>query len=73
MENKPSRISFDPEICHGKASITGTRVLVSTILDSIAEGAQEDDILKNYPSLKKEDIKAALVYASKLAKEEVIA
>ncbi|MEK6874327.1 MAG: DUF433 domain-containing protein [Nanoarchaeota archaeon] len=46
---------------------------MSTILDSIVEGATQEEILQNYPNLTKEDIKAALIYASKLAKEEVIA
>ncbi len=67
------RISFDPEVCHGKACIRGTRVLVSVILESIAEGATVADILKNYPRLKREDVQAALLYASSLAKEEVLA
>ena len=69
MENK---IIVDPEICHGKACIKGTRIMVSVILDSLAEGLTYDEIIENYPSLKKEDIKAALEYAATLAKEEVI-
>lgn len=55
-------ITFDPKICHGKACIKGTRVFVSIILDCLAEGMSDDEILKNYPSLKKEHIQAALHY-----------
>jgi len=65
-------ISFDPEICHGKACIKNTRVLVSVILDCLAEGMGENEIVENYPSLKKEDIHAALHYGAMLAREEVI-
>ncbi len=65
------RISVEPDICHGKACIKGTRIMVSTILDSLAEGMTEEEILKEYPVLKLEDIKAAIEYAALLAKEEV--
>ena len=64
-------ISFDPNICHGKACIKGTRVLISVILDCLTEGMTEIEILENYPSLKKEHIKAALQYAAMLAREEI--
>jgi uncharacterized protein (DUF433 family) len=44
------RISVDPEICHGTACISGTRIPVSVILDNLAEGVSREDILKNdYP------------------------
>ncbi len=45
------RISFDPQVCHGKACIKGTRVLVSVVLDGLAEGMSEAEILQEYPSL----------------------
>ncbi len=67
------RISINPSICHGKACIRGTRVMVSVILDNLAEGRTEMEIVKDYPSLKKEDIKASLEYAALLAKEEILA
>ena len=66
------RISVNENICHGKACIKGTRIMVSVILDNLAEGMDVDEILKNYPSLKEEDIKSALEYASLLAKEETL-
>ncbi len=67
-----SRITVDPRICHGKACVRGTRVLVSVILDSLAEGLSNEEILQNYPKLTKEDIKAVLEYAARIAKEEVL-
>lgn len=61
------RISIDPNICHGKACIKGTRIMVSVILDNLAEGESADRILASYPTLEKEDIEAALRYASAMA------
>lgn len=58
------RISINPKICHGKPCITGTRIMVSVILDNLMEGVLEGKILKEYPSLHPEDIKAAIVYTA---------
>ena len=66
------RISVNPNICHGKPCIAGTRIMVSVILDNLAEGVPEAEILREYPSLQSEDIKAALAYAALLAREEEI-
>jgi len=66
------RVVSDPQICHGKACIKGTRIMVSVILDNLAAGVSEAEILQNYPALKKEDIQAALAYAAALAKEEIV-
>ena len=60
------RIELDPRVCNGKAVIQGTRIPVSVILDQIASGDSWDDIVKGFPELKKEDIQAALLYASSL-------
>jgi len=57
----------DPDICGGELCARGTRVFVTTILDSLAEGATRDEILRSYPSLKPEHIQAALAYAADLA------
>jgi len=70
--NWRERISVDPMICHGKACIKGTRIMVSIILDNLAADVSIDGILKSYPSLTKEDIKAAIAYAADLARERVI-
>ena len=67
------RILVDPKICHGTACISGTRIPVSVILDNLAEGTSREDILKSYPTLKSEDIDAALAYAALLTRERQIA
>lgn len=66
------RISVDPNVCHGKACITGTRIMVSVVLDNLATGEPLERILKNYPTLKPEDVQAALQYAAELARERVV-
>ena len=64
------RISVNPNICHGKPCFKGTRVMLSIVLDSLAEGSTPAEILADYPTLKTEDIQAALAYAAELAREE---
>jgi uncharacterized protein (DUF433 family) len=59
-----------PQVCHGKLCAAGTRVLVTNILDSLAEGATREEILRSYPSLQPLHIDAALAYAAELAREE---
>jgi len=66
------RISIDPQICHGKACILGTRIFVSVILDNMAAGVTETEILRQYPVLTREDIQAALAYAAELVRERTI-
>ncbi|GAX59720.1 hypothetical protein SCALIN_C04_0208 [Candidatus Scalindua japonica] len=58
------RVSVDPQMCHGKACIKGARVMVSVILDNLADGESAESILKSYPSLKQGDIHAAISYAA---------
>lgn len=65
-------ITVDPMICHGQACIKGTRVMVSVILDNLAEGLDVQETIKSYPSLTKESIQAAINYAAELARERVI-
>ncbi len=50
----------------------GTRVIVSVVLDNLAAGVSEEEILKSYPSLKAEDIRAAMAYAAELARERIV-
>lgn len=64
-------ISVDPEIHHGEACITGTRIPVSIIVGSIADGMTFDEILVDYPQLKKDSIKAALAYAADTVRQEI--
>ncbi len=68
------RIVLDPKIMLGKPVIKGTRLTVEIIVEKIAYGETVEDIKKDYPFLKKDDIRAALLYAAKrLANEEVYA
>jgi uncharacterized protein (DUF433 family) len=67
-----ARISHDPDICHGQACIKGTRIPVTVILDNLAAGLTEDEILTSYPTLSAADLKAALAYAADLAHERVL-
>jgi len=75
MEDKEvfDRISSDPDILHGKPCIKGTRIPVYLIVSLIAEGVSVEEIIKDYPSLTAEDIKAAVKYASKLCEYEAYA
>ena len=66
------RVSIDPNICHGKPCIKGTRIMVSIVLDYLRAGEPREEILRQYPTLKAEDIDAALGYAAWLAHEEEI-
>jgi len=70
--NWKERITVDPAVCHGKACIKGTRVMVSVILDNLADGISEAEILKSYPTLKQEDIKASIAYAAELSRERMV-
>ena len=67
-----ARISIDPEVCHGQACIRGTRIMVSVVLDCLAAGMSDDDILREYPTLSPEDIRAAAAYGAALAQEQVL-
>ena len=60
----------DPAICHGQATVRGTRVMVSVILDNLAAGMTEDEVLRGYPSLTREGIRAAIAYGAELARDE---
>lgn len=67
------RIEIDPEICHGKPRIKGTRIMISIILEWLEAGKNFDEILDAYPSLTKEDIVSVVKYARKLVEDEKIA
>ena len=54
------RIAADPAICHGKPCIKGTRIMVSVVLDNLAEGLTSEEIIADYPSLVSEDVRAAM-------------
>jgi uncharacterized protein (DUF433 family) len=65
-----NRISVDPDICHGKPCIRGTRIMVTVILDNLAEGLSPTEIVAEYPPLVAEDVQAAIAYAAMLTREE---
>ena len=63
-------LNSDPQICHGQLCAKGTRVMVTVILDSLAEGTSRNEILQSYPSLQPQHLDAAIAYAAELAREE---
>ena len=67
-----SRISVKPDVCFGKPCIKGTRIWVSLLVDNLAAGVSEADLLEAYPQLKLEDIRAALAYAAEMTRERII-
>jgi uncharacterized protein (DUF433 family) len=71
MEELLDRITVDSDVLFGKPVIKGTRIPVYLIVELVANGISKEEILKEYPRLKEEDIKAALLYASKLVESEV--
>lgn len=66
-------ITVDPSVCHGRACIKGTRIMVSVVLDNLAAGLTADEIVHSYPSLNRESVQAAIAYAAELAKERIVA
>lgn len=70
--NWPEYIAVDPAVCHGKACIKGTRIMVSVVLDNLAAGLTPDEIIRNYPSLTREAVQATIAYAAELARERVL-
>ena len=66
------RISIDPRICAGKPCIRGTRIWVSLILDFLADGMTEVELLADYPGLTHEDLLAAIAYGAEVARERII-
>jgi uncharacterized protein (DUF433 family) len=72
MDMLLERITVNPNVCHGKACIRGTRIMVSVILDNLAAGVSKEEILKSYPGLTVEAVNATLAYAAELAHERII-
>lgn len=71
MANLLDRITINPAVCGGKPYIRGTR-WVSLILDMLADGATEQELLADYPYLTREDVLAAIAYGAEAARERVI-
>lgn len=72
MSAQLDRISIDPNVCFGKPCIKGTRIWVSLVLDFLAEGQTEAEIIAQYPNLSSEDIGACLAYGAEVVRERVI-
>jgi uncharacterized protein (DUF433 family) len=65
-------VTADPHVLHGAVRCTGTRIPVTVVLDNLADGATADEILAQYPGLRREHIAAVLAYAADLARERVV-
>ena len=66
MDSLLSRITIDPNICHGKPCIRGLRYPVEWLLELLSSGMSHDEILADYPDLERDDLRAALAFAAKL-------
>ncbi len=62
-----ARVRVDPQICSGRPYIRGTRIHIAIILDALLEGLTVAEIVGHYPSLDRDDIRAAVAYATQLA------
>ncbi|MFH0981227.1 MAG: DUF433 domain-containing protein [Planctomycetota bacterium] len=71
MNDLLNRISINPKICHGRACVKGTRIMVWLVVQYLANGDSVEDVLAAYPSLKREDVQACLAYAAELTRERV--
>jgi len=69
--NWNDRISHDSAICKGRACVKGTRIMVSMVLDNLADGLAPEEIMRSYPPLTREDVQACIAYAAALAHEEI--
>jgi len=72
MNTLLDRITIDPQVCGGKPCVKGTRIWVSLILDFLADGMREEDLLVEYPQLIHEDVLAAIAYGAEAARERII-
>ena len=72
MNTLLERITIDPKVCGGKPCIRGTRIWVSLILDFLADGMTEGDLLAEYPQLVHEDVLAAIAYGAEAARERFV-
>jgi uncharacterized protein (DUF433 family) len=66
------RISIDPEVCGGKPCIKGTRLWVALILDFLADGTTEAELLEDYPQLTHQDVMAAIAYGAEMSRERIL-
>jgi uncharacterized protein (DUF433 family) len=72
MMDWQERIVIDPDVLVGKPILKGTRLAVEFIIDLLAQGWTEADILRNYPGLTHQDVQACLAYASRMLRAEKV-
>ena len=72
MDPLLSRITIDANICHGKPCIRGLRYPVEWLLELLSSGMSSDEILADYPDLERDDLRAALAFAAKLARVKLL-
>lgn len=72
MQNWQEYITVDSSVSHGQACIRGTRISVAVVLDNLAAGISEAEILRSYPALSPDALRAALAYAAELARERIV-
>ena len=72
MDELLDRITFNPAVLRGKPLIRGLRISVEMILELLAKGASEQEILEDYPELEPEDVRAALCYAFNMVSHEAV-
>ena len=65
-------ITIDPNVCHGQACVAGTRVTASVVLDNLAAGLTAEEIAESYPAVSVDAVRAALLYATELARERTV-
>ena len=70
--NWREHITVNPAVCHGKACIQGTRVMVSVVLDNLAAGVGIDELINSYPSVSRESILATMAYAADLTRDRTV-
>jgi uncharacterized protein (DUF433 family) len=66
------RVAIDPQICGGKPCIKGTRIWVTLVLDLLADGMTEAEVLAEYPQLTHEDVLAAIAYGAEMSRERIV-
>jgi len=66
------RISINPNVCHGKPCIKGTRIMVWIIVGCLANDDTIEDVLEAYPSLSRDDVLASLAYAAEMTREKIV-
>jgi uncharacterized protein (DUF433 family) len=72
MPDPTEKITCDPLVMEGKPCVRGMRITVALVVNLVANGMTRDEILRNYPDLKADDIQACLRYAAALAEDRVL-